>query len=40
LSNASYDQVLQLAESAKGSDVYGYRQEYISLIKKAQLLAK
>jgi len=38
--NASYEQALSLAKSAKGADEYGYRQEFIKLLKTAQLLAK
>ncbi|RFM34849.1 YfbK domain-containing protein [Chitinophaga silvisoli] len=36
--NASYAQVLSLAESAKGPDKEGYRAEFIQLVKKARLL--
>ncbi|WP_440132662.1 YfbK domain-containing protein [Chitinophaga sancti] len=35
---ASYEQVLSLAESAKGIDKEGYRAEFIQLVKKAKLL--
>ncbi|WPQ64668.1 von Willebrand factor type A domain-containing protein [Chitinophaga sancti] len=35
---ATYEQVLTLAESAKGADKEGYRAEFIQLVKKAQLL--
>jgi len=35
---ATYDQVLALARSAKGKDPEGYRSEFIQLVKKAALL--
>lgn len=39
--NASFQQVIALAGSAKGSDVNGYRQEFIGLVKAAgSLVAK
>ena len=38
-SQASYDNVLGLANSAKGSDSEGYRSEFVQLVKKASLLA-
>ena len=38
--NASYDQALSLAKSAKGEDEEGYRQEFIRLIKKSRLMAQ
>lgn len=36
--NASYEQTLQLAQSAKGLDAEGYRAEFIQLVKSAQSL--
>lgn len=36
--NAAYDHVIKSAESAKGKDSFGYRQEFIDLVKKAQTL--
>ncbi|MCH7753874.1 VWA domain-containing protein [candidate division KSB1 bacterium] len=36
---ASYENVLSLANSAKGSDSEGYRSEFVQLVKKASLLA-
>ncbi len=38
--NISFEQVLELAKGAKGTDVEGYRQEFIQLIEKCQLLSK
>ena len=38
--NASYEQALSLAKSAKGDDEDGYRQEFIKLLKTSQLLAR
>ena len=38
--NASYEQVVKLAEEATGDDPEGYRKEFIRLVKSAQLLAK
>jgi len=35
---ASYAHVLQSAKDSKGADVHGYREEFISLIEKAQVL--
>jgi len=35
---ASYENVLSLANSAKGSDSEGYRSEFVQLVKKASLL--
>lgn len=35
---ASYEQVLQLAGNARGTDEEGYRAEFIQLVKKAQLI--
>jgi len=34
----SYDDVLKLAISAKGADPYGYRSEFIQLVKLAKSL--
>ncbi len=36
----TYDDVLQLASSAKGQDKEGYRAEFIQLVKKAQLVSE
>lgn len=36
--NASYDNVLSLARSAKGNDAFGYRAEFIKLVEVAQIL--
>lgn len=36
----SYDDVIELALSAKGQDVYGYRAEFISLVRLAKTAAK
>ena len=38
-SEASYDNVLKLANEAKGDDLEGYRAEFVQLVKKASLLA-
>jgi len=38
--NASYEHALSLAQSSKGDDEYGYRQEFIKLLKTSQLLAR
>ncbi|MCU0436926.1 MAG: von Willebrand factor type A domain-containing protein [Raineya sp.] len=38
--NATLDQALQIAESAKGEDKEGYRAEFIRIIRSAQLLGK
>lgn len=38
--NATLDQALQIAESAKGDDKEGYRSEFIRMIRSAQLLGK
>jgi Ca-activated chloride channel family protein len=35
---ASYDQVIDIAQAAIGEDAQGYRQEFIGLVKQAQLL--
>lgn len=37
--NATYEQVLSLAQGAKGDDQEGYRAEFIQLVKKASLLS-
>ncbi len=37
-SKATYEQALQNAQASKGKDAYGYRQEFINLIQKAQTL--
>jgi Ca-activated chloride channel family protein len=37
---SSYDSILHLATGAIGNDVEGYRKEFISLLQKAQSLAK
>jgi Ca-activated chloride channel homolog len=37
--NSSYGNVLELAQSAKGSDTEGYRSEFITLVRKARNLA-
>jgi len=39
-SNASYNDVLNMARKAKGSDDEGYRSEFVRLVESAQLLAK
>ncbi len=36
--NATYDDVLKNAKASKGKDRYGYRQEFIELVEKAQML--
>jgi Ca-activated chloride channel family protein len=36
---ASYDEVINLARSAKGKDVNGYRSEFIQLVQAATSLA-
>ncbi len=38
--NVTFDQVLELAKSAKGTDAEGYRQEFIQLVEKCKLLGK
>ena len=35
---ASYDNVIKAAKNSKGKDKWGYRQEFIDLVEKAQLL--
>lgn len=37
---ATYNEVMKLAASAKGSDTEGYRAEFVQLVKKASLLSK
>ncbi|MFC0773160.1 vWA domain-containing protein [Terrimonas alba] len=39
-SQASYDNVINLAKKAKGNDEEGYRSEFIRLVESAQLLVK
>jgi Ca-activated chloride channel homolog len=39
-SAASYENVLQLARTARGDDEEGYRREFIELVEGAKLLAK
>lgn len=36
----SYDKVIKWAEGAKGKDKFGYRAEFIDLVKKAQVLSE
>ena len=38
-SKASYENVIELANTAKGKDTEGYRAEFVQLVKKASLLA-
>jgi Ca-activated chloride channel family protein len=38
--SANYDQVLELARGARGSDVEGYRAEFIRLVEMARLLGE
>ena len=38
--NATFEQVISLAENAKGKDKEGYRSEFLSLVKSAKLMAK
>ncbi len=38
--NSSFEELIRLAEGAKGVDKEGYRAEYVKLAKSAQLLAK
>lgn len=38
--NATFEQVISLAENAKGKDKEGYRSEFLSLVKSASLMAK
>jgi Ca-activated chloride channel family protein len=38
--NSSFNQVIALAEAGKGPDKEGYRSEFLSLVKSAQLMAK
>ncbi len=37
---SSYDEAIRLAKEAKGSDTYGYRSEYITLLEKAKLMSR
>ncbi|MFK7828312.1 MAG: von Willebrand factor type A domain-containing protein [Congregibacter sp.] len=37
--NYSYDDVIELAQQSKGSDPYGYRTEFIQLVRKAKTAA-
>ncbi len=37
-SDASYDQVLSIAERAKGADAEGYRAEFIHMVEDARSL--
>ncbi|MBC8985491.1 von Willebrand factor type A domain-containing protein [Pedobacter sp. N36a] len=38
--DANYEQVIRMAQAAKGKDTEGYRAEFINLVKSAALLAK
>lgn len=38
--NATFDELIALAENAKGKDKEGYRSEFIKLVKSAKLMAK
>lgn len=38
--NATFEQVISLAENAKGKDKEGYRSEFLNLVKSAKLMAK
>lgn len=38
--DASFEQVIRMAQAAKGKDTEGYRAEFINLVKSAALLAK
>ncbi|WP_316830274.1 vWA domain-containing protein [Pedobacter aquatilis] len=38
--NATFEQVITLAENAKGKDKEGYRSEFLSLVKSTKLMAK
>ena len=31
----SYDQVIELAQKSRGDDLYGYRTEFVQLVRKA-----
>lgn len=35
--NYSYDDIITLAQSAKGDDAYGYRTEFVQLVRKAKM---
>ena len=37
---ATYDAVLEIATSAKGSDPHGYRTEFLEMVKRAKGLTK
>ena len=37
--NYSYDAVIELAQKTKGDDPYGYRTEFIQLVRKAKTAA-
>lgn len=37
---ATYNEAIKLAKEAKGSDTYGYRSEYITLLEKAKLMSQ
>lgn len=37
LSDYTYDQVIELAQANKGEDTYGYRTEFIQLVRKAKI---
>jgi Ca-activated chloride channel family protein len=39
MGDSSYRSLLELAESAKGTDAEGYRSEFLTLVKTAQRLA-
>jgi len=39
-SNASYEQVINLAKNAKGNDSEGYRSEFLKLVESCQLMSK
>ncbi len=40
LSDFSYEEILQLAANSRGKDAYGYRSEFLSLIRLAKSLSK
>jgi len=40
VNTTSYNQVLALANSAKGEDEFGYRTEFLRLVESAELLTK
>lgn len=37
LNNLSYDDIIDMAQSSKGDDLYGYRTEFIQLVRKAKI---